>query len=680
MDIFDFCIWQRTAWLLLAANSLFLAKKFILLLKRPMLILACCLLLVGVSGIKWFSGLMVERLSVPGEVPGEISVYKEASDRPALSIAEVSRLPETVFAIREDCCEFGTPNGPIWLRFKVTNDSSLTLFDKTKTLFFTEIINPFIPKITYYELSETDVLRNSFTTGSKEYTFHERPDTNNRNFRFPLTLAPDSTAQIFIRVETDAPLHLRVLFFEQGERIGHQQWVVDILMTIFLVFCTLFLVLSGILIAVSREYFNWHYFFYILVTTLFILAHLGLGFRYVWPDYPVLQHIVPMALNTLRLVFGIQFFRLYFDLPRTAPRFDSFVRGSVQALIATLFFQIIAQTFGSFQWVLYPFFVFLMLFCVTMLLWVLYEMLFKRRTRFSFLFLVIGLNFVGVAATTLQYLGFSPAFFDVTADLLTAFGIANTFFLPPFVIAAFFLEMVLVFYFSVSRFLRLIEKNQRAELRIARAKEDGLNALVIGAENERKRIARDLHDGACVNLAAINMKMDVLREHLADSPDISERVRDIADDLDATYLEVRGISHDLMSKALEKTGLLAALEELVVRARQAQPGLDIQFFTNYPLDEVDGLGKIHLYRMMQELVGNVLKHAKAQHVNIQLLENEGNLLLTVEDDGKGFDIQKNESDGIGLSNIRTRVEVLRAKMHLDSRPGKGTFVSVEIPM
>ncbi len=649
-------------------------------MKRTLFVFAICLLLLAVASVKWFSGLMVEGLPVPGEVPGEISVYKELGEIRPLSVAEVSRLPETAFSIREDCCEFGTPSGPIWLRFKVTNDSTLPPFGKTKTHFFTEIINPFIPKITCYQLSGTHVLRDSFTTGTVGYKFWERPDTNVRNFRFPLTLAPDSTALIFIRIETDAPLHLRILFFEQGERIGHQQWIVDILMTVFLVFCSLFLVLSGILIAVSREYFNWNYFFYILVTTLFILAHLGLGFKYVWPEHPRLQHILPMGLNTLRLVFGIQFFRLYFDLPRTAPGFDRFVYSSLLVLIATLFFQIIAQAFGNFQWVLYPFFVFLMLFCITMLIWVLYEMLFKRRARFSFLFLVVGLNFVGVAATTLQYLGYNPAFFDITDDLLTGFGIANTFFLPPFVIAAFFLEMMLVFYFSVSRFLRLIEKNQRAELRIARAKEDGLNALVIGAENERKRIARDLHDGACVNLAAINMKMDVLLEQLSTSPELADRVRDIADDLDATYREVRGISHDLMSKALEKTGLHAALEELMVRARQAQPGLEVQLFTNYPLETVNSLGKIHLYRIIQELLGNVLKHAKAQHVNIQLLENEGNLLFTIEDDGQGFDQKKIESDGIGLSNIRTRAEVLRAKMHLDTAPGKGVFVSIEVPM
>jgi len=648
-------------------------------MKRSLLLITICLVLAIGAGVKWFSSIMVERLPVPGEVPGEISVYKEVNTNRPLSIAEVSQLPETAFAVREDCCEFGSPKGPIWLRFRCTNDSTLSYFDKTKTRFFAEIVNPFIPKITYFLLNSAQKLQDSVVTGAEGFTFYERPDPTSRNFRFPFTLAVDSSAQIFLRIESDAPLHLRILFFEQGERLGQQQWKVDILMTIFWVFCTLFLVLSGILIAVSREYFNWYYFCYILVTTLFIQAHLGMGFKYVWTNQPALQHIVPMALNTLRLVFGIQFFRLYFDLKRTAPRFDRFVRGSVHVFLATLTLQVTASFFGNFQWAFYPFFVFLMLFCVAMFVWLLYELLFKRRTQLSALLLVIGLNFVGVAATTLQYLGYSPAFFDVTDNLLTIIGIANTFFLPPFVIVAFFLEMVLVFYFSVRRFLRLIEKNQRAELRIARAKTEGLNALIIGAENERKRIARELHDGACVNLAAINMKMDMLREALADTPDLALRTLNIAEDLDTTYRELRGISHDLMSKALEKKGLSAALEELAVRIRQAQPGLEVQIFSNYPLEEISGLGKIHLYRIVQELLGNVLKHAKAQHINIQLIEHAGDLLLTAEDDGQGFDPKAIASEGIGLSNIRTRAEVLRAIMHLDSSPGKGTFVSVEIP-
>lgn len=648
--------------------------------KRDILLITIGLLLFVGAAVKWLSGLMVEDFHLPGEVPGEIEVYKEPGINAPLSLDTLILLPENAFTVRENCCEFSAPKGALWLRFKVTNDSAnLAGFNREKSRFLVEVVNPFIPKITYFHLDAAKILRDSFATGSKGFKHQQRPDSTSRNFRFPLSLPPDSTAWVYLRIATDAPLQLRVLFFEESDRLGKQQWVVDILMTIFLVFCGLFLSLSGMLIAVSRQYLNWYYFFYILVTTLFILAHLGLGFLYVWPEYPALQHFVPMILNTLRLLFGIQFFRLYFDVARTAPRFDRFVRDSIRVFWATLILQIIAQASGSFQWVFYPFLVFLMIFCITMIVWLLYELLFKHRPMTTPLLLVIGLNFVGVITTTLQYLGFNPATIDITDDVLTYFGVANTFFVPPFVIAAFFLEMVLVFFVSVQQFLRLIEKNQRAERRLARAKEEGLNALVMGAENERKRIARELHDGACVNLAAINMKMDTLREQLTDTPELAERARNIAEDLDLTYREVRGISHDLMSKALEKTGLSAAIEELTIRAHQAQPKLDIQYYSNYPLDELNSLAKIHLYRIVQELIGNVLKHANARHLNVQMIENEGNLLLTAEDDGAGFDPKKQNGGGIGLSNIRTRAEVLRAKMHLDSSPGKGTFVSIEVP-
>lgn len=320
-----------------------------------------------------------------------------------------------------------------------------------------------------------------------------------------------------------------------------------------------------------------------------------------------------------------------------------------------------------------------MLFSLGMVVWLLYGLAYKRRRSFSWLLLVIALNFIGVTSTSMQYLGYGSAFFDAADWLMYQFGIADTFFLSPMVIGAFFLEQVLVFNFAVRRYLHLIEKNQKAQLRIARAKEEGLNALIVGVENERHRIARDLHDGTCVNLAAINMKVVALRDALTSHPALASSVADIADDIGQTYRELRAISHDLMSKSLDKTDLLTALQELAGRIQQAQPGLQVHFFSNYPLQETGNLAKIHLYRIAQELLANALKHARAQTVNMQLLKDEQNLLLTVEDDGQGFNPAAQTSGGIGFSNIRARVEVLHGKIHLDSAPGKGTYISIEIP-
>ena len=173
--------------------------------------------------------------------------------------------------------------------------------------------------------------------------------------------------------------------------------------------------------------------------------------------------------------------------------------------------------------------------------------------------------------------------------------------------------------------------------------------------------------------------MNVLRDQLPDTQAaLAAQMGDIADDLELTYREVREVSHDLMSKALEKTDLLSALEDLTLRARQAQPDLQLQLYTNYPLDDIPKLAQLHLYRIAQELLGNVLRHARAATATLQLLHDEGKLLLTMEDDGVGFEPEKTEPEGIGLANIRTRVGVLRGQLRLESAAGKGTFVSIEI--
>jgi len=593
-----------------------------------------------------------------------------------LTCQQVAALPNASFEVKDPCCNFlWRERNTLWLRFGVTNHSR-------QERFLVEVINPFLDSLSFFQTNSAGQVLPSHpndTTGTV-FAFNHRPDTTHRNFIFPVRIAPDSSAWIYFRIRSEYPVHLRVLLFEHDERKHRQQWVVDILMTIFYTFCGLYLLFTGILIGVTKEHFHWYYFCYVLLTALFIPAHLGLGFMYFWPkaEHAYLQHIGPMALNNLRLIFGIQFFRLYFDLPKITPRFNRFVGGAILFFVFTLLLQIFHRTLGGWfvPLVFFPFFGLLMLFCGAMAVWVCYELLYKRRTRFSWLLIVVALHFIGVVTTSLQHLGYGSSGFDVANRLLAVFGIANTFFLSPLVIGAFFLEMVLVLYFATRRYLRLLDKNQRAQLRIAKTKEEGLNALLLGVENERRRIARDLHDSACVNLAAIRMKVDVLRETLPETA--AAQMADIADDLELTYREVRDISHDLMSKALEKTDLLSALEDLTVRIRHAQPSLNLQLYANYDLDTVDKLAQINLYRIVQELLANVLRHAHASNATLQLLRDEGKLLLTVEDDGQGFDPQQIESDGIGLANIRTRVGVLRGHLHLESAPGKGTFVSIEI--
>ncbi len=632
--------------------------------------------------------LWAKDVPTPGEIQGSIEYFVEREGLKNLSIREVLALPDSIYRVQEPCCNIGLSRQAIWFRFKETN----ALPDKED--FLIEIVNPSIESLHFFQVNGNTVV-DSFVTGAA-FKYWQRPDTsfraaNNRNFIFPIKIARDSSTWCYLKAKSVYPLSLRILFFEKDLRMQQQQRNVDILMTIFFVICVVFLLLAAILIEYIQQPFHWHYFMYVLLTTLFVPAHLGLGFRYVWPNNPDLQFVVPMALNNLRLIFGIQFFRYYFDLPNTAPRFNKVVNWTIGVFCLTLFIQLVHRAFDPWifvGWVFYPFFGLLVMFSLFVLAWLLRQILLRRYGRVTWIYIIVALNFLGVTITSQQYTGFTwlQKFgmgwidLDIADKVLTACGIANTFFLSPLVIAAFFIEMVLVFNISNKRYLKLIEKGQKAQIRLAKAREASLSALVVGAENERKRIARDLHDGACVNLAAINMKMDSLAEELGEGrPDLASKIAEIAEDIGLTFKEVRDISHDLMSKSLEKTGLRPAIEELVMRSQRAQAGLSINLIVNYPLETVGSVSKIHIYRMVQELLGNVLKHAKATELTLQILENEQSLLITIEDNGIGFDPKQLVPDGIGLSNVRNRAEMLNGLMHLESAPRKGTFVSIEIP-
>lgn len=608
-------------------------------------------------------------------VSAELGIFEDPTN--ARALRDVQALPDSAFVpLRHECCNFGYERHGLWVRFRVFNRHPKA------ERFLVEVVNPFITRLTFFQVDGRGNLVRSDSTGTA-FPFWKRPEPH-RNFIFPVSVARGDSAWVYFAIAPDYPLHLRILFWDAAERRTTQQRAEDILLTVYFVFCLLFLVLSGILITVARQYYLWWYFLYVLVTTIFIPAHLGLGFRYVWPGVPYLQFVVPAALNSLRLAAGIQFFRLYFDLPKNSPRFNRFLRASIGMFLFMAALMVIHEGFPRefMGWVLNTFFGYLMLFSGVILLWVLREIFYKKRRR-AWLFVLVGLNFVGVATTSLQYLGYGAI--DIAAEVLPFGDRTQTFFVQSTLMAGFFVEMLIVFYYATRRYIRLVEQTHRTQTRLAKAKEEGLNALLLGVENERRRIARDLHDGACVNLAAIKMKVDALQEQAAD-PAAAAPLAELSADLEQTYREVRGISHDLMSKALEKTDLFSALEDLAARIQQAQPRLNVQLYANFNLKEVGNLAKIQLYRIVQELLANVLKHAQAHSVSVQLLEDAGKLLLTVEDDGRGFEAGKTGmapdsqvEAGIGLVNVRTRVAVLRGTLRIETAPGRGTFVGIEIP-
>lgn len=203
----------------------------------------------------------------------------------------------------------------------------------------------------------------------------------------------------------------------------------------------------------------------------------------------------------------------------------------------------------------------------------------------------------------------------------------------------------------------------------------GFKAVIIATEEERKRIAKDLHDGVVQQMAAIKLTLsNVLKGLPKDQADEVARAKIMTE---AAAEETRSISHQMMPKVLIEVGLIPAMEEVISNSL-ASDSLKVEFQQHALKERYDNGIEIAVYRIFQELVNNVVKHSQAKQVDVQLMQNGGKLILIVEDDGVGM--KGNKGGGIGLSNIESRLTTIDGKVDYASTENSGTVATIVIPL
>lgn len=197
-----------------------------------------------------------------------------------------------------------------------------------------------------------------------------------------------------------------------------------------------------------------------------------------------------------------------------------------------------------------------------------------------------------------------------------------------------------------------------------------LETLMEGEENERFRIAKELHDGVNVDLSTIKYKLTSLLEKN------NEVINEAVAMIDKSCEQVRAISHNLVPPALKNFSLIEAIEDYMGTMNTVHEP-EINFHHIGDSVELSKKVEINIFRIVQELVNNSVKHANASEINVQMSHRDNLIQLTIEDDGKGFDEDASKTDGIGLRNIQSRVDYLNAKLDFDTGT-KGTSYIVEI--
>ncbi|WP_188466029.1 tetratricopeptide repeat protein [Marivirga lumbricoides] len=225
--------------------------------------------------------------------------------------------------------------------------------------------------------------------------------------------------------------------------------------------------------------------------------------------------------------------------------------------------------------------------------------------------------------------------------------------------------------------LKTEEVNRQKSLEMIRSFEiKTIRAHIEGQEIEKKRIAKELHDGVAGSLAAIKMRLQAFGETLNGEPKFSNLLMSV----DNVYKEVRTISHNLTPPGMLKHSFVDFLKKYLNEISQAGHfDIEYLFHGEAGLNEITDELKVEIYRILQELITNVVKHAQTNFVEVQLIKDKNHINLIVEDHGKGFDLSE-KSYGLGLSNLQSRIKTLGGRLEIDSFKERGTIVSIEIEL
>ena len=233
--------------------------------------------------------------------------------------------------------------------------------------------------------------------------------------------------------------------------------------------------------------------------------------------------------------------------------------------------------------------------------------------------------------------------------------------------------IVLFFYFSRRRIMKT--ELEKANLEIEHQKKV-LQSIIITQEEERSRIAQDMHDAISSKLNVVSLNTNMLKDE-SNTKNERDEIADNILRITSTVLEnSRRIAHDLLPPTLDKFGLEAALDELCEEV-SATGRFKIKHSFQYPSETLSAEEELHLFRITQELFNNAIKYSEAREITLNIEVHSDQLQFHYTDDGKGFDLEKAKmAKGLGLSGIENRTSIMNGNLVVDSAPGQGLRVEI----
>lgn len=485
---------------------------------------------------------------------------------------------------------------------------------------------------------------------NNKYVWHILPLAVNNMLSYYLIAMKASQKNINVQYE----IQDREQF--QQKYLSHERFVFFYMGVVFLIIIIILLALILFRRAVFATYLG-----YMVLSFTWIISHYGYLFPYVYPRMPLINEIVKplssLGAGYFLLVVMNQVFRRQLPSRKTLQRWIRTMLSVLPFIIAGMFLLLIPGLHYIIKNILFS------VWHIALIL----SLCLVALTPFSFLTSgatakIFAMGMLVICSTTLF-------------QLLANSGFINNFFIEEHGITmGSLLENIII---AFGLFYNLLqERKQREEqvqaLELEQA--DILKKLITVQDNERKRIAGDLHDNIGPLLAALKINFKRIINSKEGQNGLVQKTESI---IDNSILEIRDIAHNLMPKGITTKGLINALKDYF-ESIETLYNKSINF-KHHVLSIFQSDLQINIYRIICELVLNAAKHSKADKINVSLTAGEKMIDIIIFDDGQGFRPQQ-QKNSLGLQSAESRVHYLKGKFLLKSEQGKGTIINIELPI
>lgn len=642
------------------------------------------LLLIGILFSGWLSAQPVLYFTDSTEELelGKYSAYLH-TNQDQFSITDIIELPGNRFVKNESGLLFFEENknlADVWLRFDIL------YFGKKTKVALVEVNNPLIDQISFYWAQDNFVLDSNLC--GDDVPFDQR-DIHYHNPIFKVRLEPNQYYSLFIKCSSDGrKMHIPVTIKSVNSFISSSSSKNLLLGMFYGILLTLTLFYFYLAIIIKEKPFL-YLALYLFFLTLTQLAVGGIDNAYLWPNSEYLNNrSVPIFMGSA-ILLGLYFAK-------------SFIGKSIS------------------KWILWPFRILFTIGLFSLILSIGSDQMLDLGMRLLYYLIPLdyGLLFVVGAYYLIKKIKiarfFALSFFAATTSigLMVYYSInSNTdnVFTNNLVLYALIIKCVMLSIAMLDRVKIYKEENEKAQAIVIEnleemtkikenvnkelerkiqekttellSKKNEVNrALIQGEERERKRLAQELHDGLGSLLATLKLNVESLNLESKGLSDFEWKAYvGLLEMVDYACKELRDISHNMLPAGIEHFGLDATLKSDISKLnkhKNLQLSLDTFGLKNINNKEIE----LHVYRIVLELINNVIKHANATKANIQLIMLDKHLSLILEDNGIGFNPEKTIHSGIGIISIKSRVEALSGRMQIDSMKHRGTSITIEIPV